>query len=96
MAFPVSHGRAEPAAFKDDVQNVKPKDGPDNRYFRGTLVSVGERPVNPDDPDSAMSPCAVIRSRSTGVVDVEGWEDPTHDPHRGATTALPRPAPPKD
>ena len=39
---------------------------------------------------------AVIRSRSTGVVDVEGWEDPTHDPHRGATTALPRPAPPKD
>jgi UPF0716 protein FxsA len=39
---------------------------------------------------------AVIRSRSSGVVDVEGWEDPAHDPQRGAPTALPRPAPPKD
>ncbi|MCA8223378.1 AAA family ATPase [Burkholderia multivorans] len=76
VAFPVSHGRAEPAAFKDDVQNVKPKDGPDNRYFRGTLVSVGERPVNPDDPDSAMSPCAVIRSRSGREYTVMGVDVP--------------------
>ena len=38
---------------------------------------------------------AVIRSRSSGVVDVEGWEDPSRDPNRGAPTALPRPGPPK-
>lgn len=38
----------------------------------------------------------VIRTRSSSrVVDVDGWEDPGHDPTRGAPPSLPRPGPPK-
>lgn len=38
----------------------------------------------------------VIRTRSSsGVVDVEGWEDPVNDPTRSDPRSLPRPGPPK-
>ncbi|WP_234774564.1 MobF family relaxase [Paraburkholderia tropica] len=76
VAFPVSHGRAEPPSFKDDIQNTKPLTGPDNRYFRGTFIGIEERPVDPADPDGATSPCAVIRSRSGREYTVMGVDVP--------------------